>query len=180
MREDGADGVLDDVFDDVIGGVVAAGGFALAAVVFEIDFAARVGAVGSVLATTIFEDGEFLLSGLGIGDDEFHVFFVFDKRHLYGGDAQFEFEQAFVDAAKLADAETFVVNEGEVVAFVVEVAGHAVEAESEGAVGYFVCGEETGGLHLWRVVAHVGLSDEEATVVDGDVEVGIAFVYGME
>ncbi len=79
--EDGADGVFDDVFDDVVGGVVAAGGFALAAVVLEVDCAFREGFVVGGAATALFDDGEFLLERLGIGDDLFG-FFAFDDGHF--------------------------------------------------------------------------------------------------
>jgi len=145
--EYGADGMLHDVLDDVVGGVVAAGGLTLAAVVLQVDGSPRQGFIAAILAAPLFEDEQLLSLRLGVWHGLFGLL-ALDDSHDLRGDAQLEFEQALVDAAELAHAQALVVDEGQVVAFLVEVARHAVEAERKLAVGYLAGGEETrhGGL----------------------------------
>ena len=152
--QDGADGLLYDVLDDVVGGVVAAGGLALAAVVLQVDCSLWQGLVARVLAASLLEDGQLLLPRLGVGDVLLGL--VFDDGQFLRGDAQAEFEQPFVHAAELAHAQAFVVDEGQVVALLVEVARHAVQSQGELAVGDLAGGEEAGHLRFGRAVGRVG------------------------
>ncbi len=62
---------------------------------------------------------------------------------------QFEFKQSFVDAAKLAYTEAFVIDEGEVLAFLVEVAGHAVKPQGKLAVRDLAGCQEAGNCSFW-------------------------------
>ena len=115
--------MFNDVFDDVVRGVVAAGSLALAAVVLEIDSAPRVGFIVGVLAAPLFEDGKLVLFCLSVGDNLLGLF-AFDNGHLFWSHAQFEFQEPFVHAAELAHPKALVVDESEVVPLLVPVAGH--------------------------------------------------------
>ena len=66
LRKDRANGVFDDVFDDVIRGIVAAGSFAFATVILKIDGTSGKYLLVGILAAPFFEDGEFLLLGLSV------------------------------------------------------------------------------------------------------------------
>src|SRR6266851_815424 len=139
--QDWTNSMLDDIFDDIVRGVIATSSLAFAAVVLQVDGAYWQGLVASILATSIFRYGKFLLKCLGVGNGFFGLF-AFDDGHFYRGNTQFEFKQALIDAAKLAHAQAFIVDKGEVLAFLIEVAGHAVEAESKLTVGDFAVEQE--------------------------------------
>ena len=115
--------MFDDVLDDVVGGVVAAGSLAFAAVILKVGRTPGQGLVAGILAAALPDDGHFLLERLGIRDDLFGLF-AFDNGHFSGRDAQLEFEQALVDAAKLPNAQAFVVNGSEIMPLLIHVAGH--------------------------------------------------------
>ncbi len=80
----------------------------------------------------------------------------------------------------MAYAEGFVVDEDEVVCFVVDVARHEVEAEGKKEVWDFVVSEEAGVSRLGGVVVRGGVGYEEAAVVERDVQVAVALGHDVK
>ena len=81
---------------------------------------------------------------------------------------------------KLAYTKAFVVDEGQFLALLVDVARHAVEPQGQFAVGYFAGGRGNEQRRPRARYRRVGLCHEEATIVDGYVEGCIALVHGVE
>ena len=128
----------------MVGGVVGAGGLAFPAVVLEVDFAGRIHALLGVAASPFFQHSSTFALGLGVRDDLLGLL-ALDDGHRLLGNANPELEQALVNGAQLPDAQGLVVDEDQVVALVIEVAGEPIETLSEIAVRYLVGREEAGG-----------------------------------
>src|SRR6266700_522207 len=124
-----ADCVLDDVLDDVVRGVIAAAGFAFAAVVLKVDLAFGVCLSEGIFPTPFFDNEQLLLPHLDVGHNLLCLLALDDGHHLWR-DAQLEFKQTLVDAAQLAYSQALVVDEDQVVPLLVEIARHAVETQS--------------------------------------------------
>src|SRR6266487_3601779 len=62
----------------------------------------------------------------------------------------------------------------------VYITSHQVKSQGQFAVGYFIRGEETSNISLWRGIIRIGLRHEQATIIDRDVEGGISLVYYIE
>ncbi len=108
------DGMLDDVFDDVVRGVVGAGRLALVLVVFEIDL--------PFFLYPFLALGAFLILLVQIVESFINIPpFFFDDREFPVGDAKFELQKTFVDRSKLPDTEGLEVNENEILPFSVYV-----------------------------------------------------------
>src|SRR6266566_4090010 len=120
--------VFDNVLDDVVRRVIAAAGFALAAVVLKVDLAFGVCLVGGIFPTPFFDDEQLLLLRLDVGYNLLCLLALDDGHHLWR-DTQLEFEQTLVDAAQLAYSQALIVDGDQVVPLLVEIARHAVETQ---------------------------------------------------
>ena len=145
--------LLDDVFDDGVGRVIAAGGLALALVRGQIQFARRFRLDGLGLAALAGRQPR-LLAAAPHGDQRF------------GGDADLIFQQPLVDGAELAHAQRAIVNRliaGET-ALVVGLAppGQIVERPDEVAVADELLLQEG-----------VALRVEQAAVIAGHAQEGV-------
>ena len=158
LIQHGADGFGNDVFHDMVGGVVGTGRLTLAFIVFQIQSA--------------FGDDSFVLLGLGflplvqfcIGDVYFAAF-LDDGAKFTIGDLELELEQPLVNRAQLTDAERFVVDEHQAVTFCVYIAGQKINGERQVTVGYLGCLQELGAYRFGAGIVRCRVGNEKAPIV---------------
>ena len=167
IAAEGAEGLLNDVFDDMVGGVVGARGPAFALVVGEVN---RVLAEGF----SDFKARRYGLSGreipflrsLAAGNA-----FGADEADRLGGIAGVESEEAFINVAEVLNGQILVVDGERSGIFTRRIGGAAERIDDMGEieVGKGVLSEEG-----------MGGSVEEATVVGRDAVRGLARVDEVE